>query len=100
MELTGIYAELAEVVGEEGALAIAERFGGQYVYLSKLESLQRKDRNAAIRQAFNGRNYRELAAKYNLSTQSIRDIVRDKPGQPKASDTQSKPQQISLLDIA
>ena len=41
------------------------------------EALDREERNDAIRDAFDGRNYRQLGRKYKRSTRQIRRIVHE-----------------------
>ena len=69
------FKDIAERIGLEQALFLSQQYGGEYIYIPKLESVTREARNKDIRQAFNGRNYRELGQKYNLSTKSIRWIL-------------------------
>lgn len=75
-DLPEIYQEVARVVGVEGAIRLSELFGGQVVYFLKIDSLLRKKRNATIRREFNGSNHKELAKKFGLSEQQIRNIVQ------------------------
>ena len=42
------------------------------------ETVDRRDRNDAIREAFDGRNYRQLARRHRISTRQVRRIV-DEP---------------------
>lgn len=88
--------ELAELVGIEAYKKIVERFGGNYIYIQKLDTYQRLLRNEDIRKRFNGYNFKELAHLYSLTTNQIRsivsDIVADKKNQPPKG-------QISLFDI-
>lgn len=74
-DLNPDFREIAEAIGLEQALKLAEVVGGGPVYIPSVENIFRESRNRAIRAAFNGRNYRELARRYRLSISWIRTIV-------------------------
>jgi Mor family transcriptional regulator len=67
--------ELADVIGPEAALRLVAAYGGQAVYLPKLDQAVRRFRNAEIREAFNGANAAELARRHNLSQARVYAIV-------------------------
>ena len=68
--------EIADIIGLDGLLALSEKLGGgERVYIPLPDRLAICARNRAIRDAFNGVNYRELALKYNLTERWIRAIV-------------------------
>lgn len=73
------YQQIAEIVGIENALKLADHLGGLYFYYPQLDSLLRAKRDERIQKEFTGNNHRELARKYNLSESWIRNIVQRKP---------------------
>lgn len=78
-ELPESYQAVAEIVGVENALRLAQHLGGLSYYYPRLDSLLRAKRDAKIRVEFTGANHRELARKYNLTESWIRIIVQKKP---------------------
>lgn len=80
------FAELGRRIGPDNLNAVLEVFGSQKPHVPTPDSfwarLLREERNAKIRQEFNGRNYAELAEKYSghrglgtLSERHVREIV-------------------------
>jgi len=79
--LDGVYAEIAGFFGDSGrevAMTLARHFGGQNIYFPSFKTLSMPGRNQRILKAFKGTNYKELACKFDLSEQRIRDIVGKK----------------------
>ncbi|MDK2902462.1 MAG: hypothetical protein PWQ93_381 [Clostridiales bacterium] len=72
------YKSIADEMGLENALKLAEILGGLNVYFPKLDSILRQSRDERIGKEFNGCNYKELAAKYGLTESWIRNIVNQK----------------------
>lgn len=73
------YQPVAEIVGVEGALRLAQHLGGLSFYYPRLDSLLRDKRDAQIRAEFTGCNHRDLARKYKLTESWIREIVQRRP---------------------
>lgn len=73
------YQVVAELIGMENALRLAQHIGGGRIYYPKIESLLRDKRDERIRAEFTGCNHRELARKYALTETWIREIVQRKP---------------------
>lgn len=69
------YQEVAEIVGMEAALRLAQHLGGGRIYYPKIESLLRDKRDAKIRAEFTGFNHRELARHYGLTESWVREII-------------------------
>jgi len=67
--------QVAEIIGLDGLLALSGRMGGERIYIPSRDRLGVCARNRAIRDEFNGRNYLELAVKYNLTARWVRVIV-------------------------
>ena len=63
-------------------------FMGDKIYLPKAERILAPARNRRIRREYNGRNAKELAKEYDLTTNQILQIVRD-----------LDPTQISLFEF-
>ena len=74
--------QIAEVIGLAATLALVQARGGEPLYLPKPERLAIQARNRAIRAQFDGCNHHELARKFSLTVQWIREIV----GRPRAKD--------------
>lgn len=70
-------ALLIEAVGLSAAKKLVEVFGGDAFYFPKVESVIRTARNKKIYKEFTGFNQKELAAKYNLTTRHVREIVKE-----------------------
>ena len=73
------YQMVAEIIGLENALRLAEKFPSMRIYIPKFDKLVRDRRDMRIRKEFTGFNHRELARKYNMSESWIREIVKKKP---------------------
>ena len=72
------YQQVAEIIGIENALKLADYLGGLYFYYPQLDSLLRAKRDERIQKEFTGANHRDLARKYNLTESWIRTIVQRK----------------------
>ena len=77
-DIPGEYRAACEIIGLEKALALARVFGGISLYVPKIEKLLRHIKYRLIRQEFNGRNHRQLAAKYGYSVKWVQMIVGGK----------------------
>ena len=69
------FQDIAAALGMEAFLKLIALCGGQDLYIPKRESLERGPRDRAIRERFDGGNYRQLAAQYRLSVRQIRKII-------------------------
>lgn len=67
--------ELAAVIGEEAYVRLVEAYGGSSVYVAKNDKIRKFQRDTEIREKFNGKNCRSLAAEYHLSEKTIRKII-------------------------
>lgn len=76
-QLSGSSKELADVIGLEAYKKLAQHFGGSYIYVNKPDTLTCNERNAEIREKFNGSNYCQLAQEYSLTENRIRSILRE-----------------------
>ena len=71
------YRDIAEIIGVDKFLQLAEHAGGTSPYIPKKERILIPIRDQKIRNEYTGYNVRELARKYNLSEQWIREICKD-----------------------
>lgn len=69
------YQSIAYVIGVDGAIELAKKFGGTGVYFPKYENVTRISRDRAICREFDGANYKKLALKYNLTEVRVRNII-------------------------
>ncbi|ADK86628.1 Mor transcription activator domain protein [Desulfarculus baarsii DSM 2075] len=74
-QLPEVYQEMAEVIGVEPTMRLAQVFSGNSVYFPKLDRSLLELRNQAIRRDFNGANIKELARRWGLSARHVRHIV-------------------------
>lgn len=69
------FRAVAEEIGLSAAVRLVRARGGEEVYVPKEDSVSRAARNRAILAEFNGKNYRELARRYDLTVKTIRQVV-------------------------
>lgn len=74
----GVDSTLAREAARMVAGDVQARWGGDNVYVPRAPRRQH-ERDDAIRRAFNGRNYRELAGRYRLTRSRIYQIVASRP---------------------
>lgn len=74
-QLSGDQREIAETVGLEAYRKLVANYGGSSIYINKIDTVTRSERNNEIRRKFNGSNYRELAKEYGFSETGIRKII-------------------------
>lgn len=75
--------EFAKNAGMAVTLDFLRCNGGLYLYIPKLDVIERKVRDRAIQREFNGDNLNELARKYNVTAITARRIIYGKSGQSK-----------------
>ncbi len=71
--------ELAQLIGEDKLTILSSRYGGSYIYIPTLSTLQRSELEEKIRKRYNGDNAAELGKEYGLSARTIVRIVTKKP---------------------
>lgn len=69
---SGIYRQIAELIGVENLASLAKLIGGTTFYLPKLESFIKPVRDTHIKKEFTGYNHVELARKYDVTERWIR----------------------------
>jgi Mor family transcriptional regulator len=89
--------QLADIIGLDALIALAERFGGDRVYIPMPGVLGKPARNREIRQAFNGSNIRELSVKYNLTERWIRVILSGGDADDAAGHEKKQYKQLTLF---
>lgn len=82
-QLPEVYQEMAEVIGVDQTMQLAQVFSGSSVYFPKLDRSLLDVRNAAIRRDFNGANIKQLARRWGLSARHVRHIVN--PPRPRGN---------------
>ena len=76
-DLPGEIREMAKIIGLKSALKLVAEYGGESVYFHKYDAITRAVRDRAIRAEFNGTNQKELARKFNLTSHTIRQIIKN-----------------------
>lgn len=67
--------DVVEIIGVEAAYKLSEKFGGQVLYLPKIDSLIKRLRDESIKQDYkNGVSFNQLCQDYNLSFSQVRAI--------------------------
>lgn len=79
------YRPLAEIVGVQQLLALAEQYGGANIYVPKVEALTRATRDRLIREQYNGYNTEKLAQDFGLTVRWVQEICKDEPGPGRCS---------------
>jgi Mor family transcriptional regulator len=69
--------ERVEDLTEALVSRVVQRLGGVQVYVPSRRSMERERVAQEIRDCFDGRNIRELAAKYGLSVRWVRQILEE-----------------------
>lgn len=96
-DLGGEQKQIAELIGMENYLKLTRQFGGTTIYIAKAEEVARRnERDAKIREEFDGSNCAQLAVKYRLTEVWVRNIVSEK-----AAEIRRRPMegQMELLDF-
>jgi Mor family transcriptional regulator len=89
--------QIVETIGLDALLALSRKFPGERIYIPEPARLAAAARNRAIRAEFNGRNYRELAVKYGLTTRWIRVLVGHADGDGAAEKDDDPYRQMKLF---
>lgn len=74
MVKSGLQYQIAKVIGVQGYLQLCKLIDGDKVYIPEFESVITPLRNQKIKEEFNGYNHKELAKKYGLTPNWIRQI--------------------------
>lgn len=72
-----IVTELIDTIGLEHTQKLVNTFGGSQLYIPMIENIAKEYRNSEIYRDYkNGMNYHALSQKYNLSSVTIRKVVK------------------------
>ena len=83
----GIWHTVAEEIGIENLIRLAELVGGANIYIPKAESFVRPVLYEKIKEEYNGYNLTQLAQKYGITERWARQICGDDfPGQMELED--------------
>ena len=95
-DLYGVQRDIAEIIGIDNYIKLSLNFGGDNIYVQKYSEVIKIQRNAEIRNKFNGYNSDQLAKEYDLSERYVRllcaDLIEDMRSRPPEG-------QISLFDM-
>lgn len=69
------HLEIGRIIGMEAALKLCAEYGGEDIYIPKLENVM-DNSSAQIVREYNGYNVRELSRRYNLTERRIYQIVQ------------------------
>ena len=78
MDIPKELVSFVELVGMDVFIRICEEYGGNQIYFPKKDSLMRGYRDKVIKREYDGTNVSELARRYGLSSNHIRNIVSKK----------------------
>lgn len=76
-DLYGVQRDIAEVIGIDNYIKLSLNFGGDNIYVQKYSEVIKIQRNAEIREKFNGYNSDQLAKEYDLSERYVRLLCAD-----------------------
>lgn len=95
-DLYGVQRDIAEIIGIDNYIKLSLNFGGDNIYIQKYSEVIKIQRNAEIRNKFNGYNSDQLAKEYDLSERYVRllcaDLIEDMRSRPPEG-------QMSLFDM-
>lgn len=75
-DLPSIYQHIAMSIGVENVIKLGKNFGGEPLYLPKLDACLARVKKRKIIEEFKRGNYVELARKYGVTSAWVRQIVR------------------------
>ncbi len=95
-DLYGVQRDIAEIIGIDNYIKLSLNFGGDNIYVQKYSEIIKIQRNAEIREKFNGYNSDQLAKEYDLSERYVRllcaDLIEDMRSRPPEG-------QLSFFDV-
>lgn len=76
-ELPDTYQHIVDMVGYKNMLVLVANYSGGYLYVPKLDQLQRQLRDQKLMNDYTvGRTPQQLAHKYNLSVVQVYEIIK------------------------
>lgn len=76
-DLYGVQRDIADIIGLDNYIKLSLNFGGDNLYIQKYSEVIKIQRNAEIREKFNGYNSDQLAKQYDLSERYVRMLCSD-----------------------
>ncbi len=76
-DLPDRYREMAEIIGVENTLLLAQHYAKMSFYFAGLDSLIAKKKAKYIKKNFNGNNHKELARETGYSERWIYEILKN-----------------------
>lgn len=70
-----MHLDIARVIGEDAMRKLCREFGGDVIYIPKIDSIDGLSAARRIREDYNGVNAAQLARRHNLSLRRIQQIV-------------------------
>ena len=70
------FVDLVRVVGIDAALRLCEEYGGDKIYIPKVDAWNVEQRRELIRKEYNGYNVKGLAKKYHLTVRTVQNILK------------------------
>lgn len=92
-DLHPTYQQIARVIGIENALKLGRELGGEQFYLPKVDICLSKVRDRKIIEEFKGGNYVEIARKYGVTSNHVRQLIKKH-----RSEMINKKQSVSTLN--
>lgn len=75
-DLHSTYQQIARVIGIENAVKLGGEFGGEQFYLPKIDVCLARIRARKIIEDFKGGNYLEMARKYGVTSNYVRQLIK------------------------
>lgn len=72
----GVENSKAVLIGRSAARNFCRKWGGSSAYIPKGKALDVIDKHLAIYAEFDGKNYRELGIKYDLTEMAVRNAIK------------------------
>lgn len=95
------HRQVAEIIGMDNMIKLAENFGGSSFYVPQKRELIKNHTYDAIFTEFDGNNIKKLANKYEVSESTVYNIVREKilKGAERRTAAANIPGQLDFTDI-
>lgn len=87
------HREIAELIGLDGLLKLADIYGGTSLYIPQVRELKKNRIYKAILEEYDGTNIKQLSGKYQVSEATVYKILKDKIGKVQI------PGQMSFMDF-
>ena len=73
------YQNLVRVIGSDAATRLCQEYGGEVVYIPKIDRIEAAKQRDLIRAEWNGRNAAALARKFGKSVRWVQKVVENTP---------------------